>query len=204
MEEPGFWDNPDDSQKIMKELKNLEEVVKSYESLENQYEEIQILIDMGYEENDPEVIPEIQHSLEEFEKKLEDLRISTLLSDEYDKNNAILAACLGKSRIFGKESVARMDGVCLFLPGYADNSRNIQISIHRTLIRVQRVRFIRFGAEKRIPVFFGIHSDRADSQLFKGTENANRDLTAVRHQYLFKLMYHYMHIVAYLLTCPVY
>ncbi len=90
MEEPGFWDNPDDSQKIMKELKNLEDVVKSYESLENQYEEIQILIDMGYEENDPEVIPEIQHSLEEFEKKLEDLRISTLLSDEYDKNNAIL------------------------------------------------------------------------------------------------------------------
>lgn len=90
MEEPGFWDNPDASQKIMKELRNLEDVVKSYERLEKQYEEIQILIDMGYEENDPEVIPEIEESLKQFSDSLEQIRISTLLSGEYDRNNAIL------------------------------------------------------------------------------------------------------------------
>ncbi|HIS55731.1 MAG TPA: peptide chain release factor 2 [Candidatus Fimimorpha excrementavium] len=90
MEEPGFWDNPEESQKIMKELRHLEDVVKSFESLENQYEEIQILIEMGYEENDPEVLPEIEESLKNFSDHLEEMRISTLLSGEYDKNNAIL------------------------------------------------------------------------------------------------------------------
>lgn len=90
MEEPGFWDNPEESQKIMKELRNLEDVVKSYEGLEKQYEEIQILIEMGYEENDPEVLPEIEESLKQFSASLEQMRISTLLSGEYDRNNAIL------------------------------------------------------------------------------------------------------------------
>lgn len=90
MEEPGFWDNPEESQKVMKELRNLEDVVKSYEKLEKQYEEIQILIEMGYEENDPEVIPEIEESLKQFSDSLEQMRISTLLSGEYDRNNAIL------------------------------------------------------------------------------------------------------------------
>ena len=90
MEEPSFWDNPEESQKITKELKNLQDTVKAFEALENQYEEIQILIDMGYEENDPEVIPEIEEMLHQFTNKLEEMRISTLLSGEYDKNNEIL------------------------------------------------------------------------------------------------------------------
>lgn len=90
MEEPSFWDNPENSQKIMKELKNLEDTVKSYEELEEQYEEIQVLLEMGYEENDPEVIPEIKETLEAFISKLDSMTIATLLSDEYDNSNAIL------------------------------------------------------------------------------------------------------------------
>ncbi len=90
MEEPGFWDDPELSTKMMKEAKNLKDTVEGFQKLENQYEEIGLLIDMGYEENDPDVIPEIQDMLEEFERELESLRITTLLSGEYDNNNAIL------------------------------------------------------------------------------------------------------------------
>ena len=90
MEEPSFWDDPEKSQKIMKELRNLEDTVKSYEQLEEQYEEIQLLLEMGYEENDPEVIPEIKDTLEAFTSTLDQMTIATLLSDEYDSHNAIL------------------------------------------------------------------------------------------------------------------
>lgn len=90
MEEPTFWDDPDNSQKIMKELKNMQDTVKSYELLEQEYEEIQILLEMGYEENDPAVIPEIQESLNHFTETLDQMTIQTLLSDAYDHNNAIL------------------------------------------------------------------------------------------------------------------
>ena len=90
MEEPGFWDDPERSTKTVREAKNLKDTVDGYKHLEQQYEDIQVMIEMGYEENDPAMIPEIQEMLDEFVKELEDLRPKTLLSGEYDGCNAIL------------------------------------------------------------------------------------------------------------------
>ena len=90
MEAPGFWDDPDRSNLKMKELKNLKDVVEECHKLSTQYEDILTLIEMGYEENDEAMIPEIRAELDEFVSEYEELRISTLLSGEYDKNNAIL------------------------------------------------------------------------------------------------------------------
>lgn len=95
MEEPGFWDDPDNSQKAMKELKHLKDTVEKYEALETAYEDVETLIEMGYEENDESLIPEIEDALNLFIEELEELRISTLLSDEYDDNNAILTLHAG-------------------------------------------------------------------------------------------------------------
>lgn len=90
MEEPGFWEDPEKSARTMKEAKFLKDTVETYRHLEQQYEDIQLMIEMGYEENDSSLIPEIREMLEHFVKSLEDIRISTLLSDEYDHNSAIL------------------------------------------------------------------------------------------------------------------
>lgn len=90
MEEPGFWDDPDRSTKLMKEAKNLKDTVEGFQRLENQFEEIGLFIEMGYEEDDADVLPEIQQMLDEFEVTLEALRIHTLLSGEHDNSNAIL------------------------------------------------------------------------------------------------------------------
>ena len=90
MEEPGFWDNADRATKLVQEAKNLKDTVDLYRGLEQQYEDIQVMIEMGYEEEDPALIPEIQEMLDEFERNLEKLRMETLLSGEYDKYNAIL------------------------------------------------------------------------------------------------------------------
>ncbi|PST36457.1 peptide chain release factor 2 [Clostridium fessum] len=90
MEEPGFWDDPGRSTKTVREAKNLKDTVDGYKHLEQQYEDIQVMIEMGYEENDPAMIPEIQEMLDEFVKELEELRTKTLLSGEYDGCNAIL------------------------------------------------------------------------------------------------------------------
>ena len=90
MEAPGFWDDPDRSNKQMKELKNLKDTVEQYNKLSTQYEDILTLIELGYEENDQEMVQEIRGELDEFINELEALRIGTLLSGEYDKCNAIL------------------------------------------------------------------------------------------------------------------
>ena len=90
MEEPDFWNDPERSTKLMKEAKNLKDTVEGFRKLESDYEEIGLLIEMGNEENDASVIPEIEEMLKTFEEKLESLRISTLLSGQYDSANAIL------------------------------------------------------------------------------------------------------------------
>lgn len=90
MEDPGFWDNADRANKKMKELKNLKDTVSECNGLKTQYEDIETLIEMGYEADDAEMIPEIREEMDSFIEKFETLRISTLLSEEYDKCNAIL------------------------------------------------------------------------------------------------------------------
>ncbi len=95
MEEPGFWDSNEKSQGYMKELKNLKDIIELYESLQKQYEDIKVLLEMGYEENDESLVPEIEDELNSFIEAFETLRLDTLLSDEYDKDNAILTLHAG-------------------------------------------------------------------------------------------------------------
>jgi len=90
MEAPGFWDDPDRSNKLMKQLKDLKTTVEQVEKLEGQYEDIETLIQMGYEEEDPDMVTETREELDSFVEEFETLRISTLLSGEYDKCGAIL------------------------------------------------------------------------------------------------------------------
>lgn len=95
MEEPGFWDDTGKAQERMKELKSLESVVDGYDSLKNRFDDIQTLIEMGYEDEDESLIPEIEEELATFIKDFDTLRISTLLSGEYDADNAILTLHAG-------------------------------------------------------------------------------------------------------------
>ena len=95
MEAPDFWDGTEKSQNYMRELKSLKDTIEQFDKLSTQYEDIETLIQMGYEEEDPDIIPEIEENFEEFKEEFEELRVSTLLSEEYDKNNAILTLHAG-------------------------------------------------------------------------------------------------------------
>lgn len=95
MEEQGFWDSAEKSQEYVKELKNLKDIVEKYNGLKREFEDIETLLEMAYEEEDSSLIAEIQEALNGFTEDLEEMRLSTLLSDEYDKNNAILTLHAG-------------------------------------------------------------------------------------------------------------
>ena len=95
IEQPGFWDNTDISQHVMKELKSLKDAVEKADALSTAQEDIGLLIEMAYEENDASLVPEIEEELHAFETVFEDMRIQTLLSGEYDKDNAIVTLHAG-------------------------------------------------------------------------------------------------------------
>nr|WP_330392708.1 peptide chain release factor 2 [Anaerocolumna jejuensis] len=95
MEEPNFWDMAEKSSGYVKELKNLKDVVEEYNGLKRGYEDIETLLEMAYEAEDASLIPEIQSELDKFMEDLEEMRLSTLLSGEYDKDNAIVTLHAG-------------------------------------------------------------------------------------------------------------
>ncbi len=79
----------------MKELKYLQELVKKIHGLYRSFEDIQTLIEMGYEENDPQIAEEAGKDMDQFSAAFEELRIQTLLSGEYDACNAIVTIHAG-------------------------------------------------------------------------------------------------------------
>lgn len=95
MQEAGFWDDVDRSQEIMKKSKNLKDTVERFEGLESELEDIETLIQMAEEEADAELLPEIQEMLGHFSEELDALRIQTLLSGEFDRENAIVTLHAG-------------------------------------------------------------------------------------------------------------
>lgn len=90
MEAPDFWNDAESAQDKTKQLKSLKDDVETCSKLFTQFDDIRTLIEMGYEENDEELAQEARDEFEDFVQTLENIRIRTLLSGEYDKCNAIL------------------------------------------------------------------------------------------------------------------
>lgn len=88
--EPGFWDDMDHSQKILQKTANLKAKVEKYEKLDSRYEDALALIELGDEAEDESLIEEAQAELDGIRADIDRQRLETLLTGEYDKNNAIL------------------------------------------------------------------------------------------------------------------
>ena len=90
MAEPSFWENPEAASKMQKELGSLKNGMEAFSKLENLYEETLMLIDMANEDDDESVLPDVQNDMQEFMETFESMRIQTLLSGPYDRNDAIV------------------------------------------------------------------------------------------------------------------
>jgi peptide chain release factor 2 len=88
--EEGYWNDLERSQKAQKRLRSLQNKCDSYQKLENAWEDMSAICEMALEENDESMLPELKESYAKFEEEMEQLRLSTLLTGEYDANNAIL------------------------------------------------------------------------------------------------------------------
>ena len=86
----GFWNDVEKSQKVQKRLKTLKTKTENYDSLCSQWDDMFAICEMALEENDDSMLTELQEEYDEFSKELEATRLSTLLTGEYDANNAIL------------------------------------------------------------------------------------------------------------------
>ena len=86
----GFWDDLENSQKVLRESKTLERKIEKFNALNNTLEDLITLIELSIEEDDDSSVEEIKADTASFKTKLEDEKLSTLLTGEYDNANAIL------------------------------------------------------------------------------------------------------------------
>ena len=90
MVEPSFWDEPQEAQKVLQRQKALKDKLDKYKSLQENWEDLGVLLEMAMEEEDLSLVKEISQSLEKLTVELDQLKIETLLSGEYDRSSAIL------------------------------------------------------------------------------------------------------------------
>lgn len=92
---PGFWDDPDKAQKVAQELNSLKDSVAQFEQLSTAYEDLSLLWQMGMEEKDESVYPEVVEAIDTMTKDIEHLEVALMLSGEHDNSNAILTLHAG-------------------------------------------------------------------------------------------------------------
>ena len=86
----GFWNDAAAATKVQQKMKRLQDKCETYDRLVKQWDDLYTLCDMALEENDESLLPELTEDFDKFAEKLESVRLSTLLTGEYDANNAIL------------------------------------------------------------------------------------------------------------------
>lgn len=117
MEAPDFWDDAEKASADMKELKDLKSIVERADALSMAYDDIMTLIEMGNEEADESLVPEVENEFVQFQKEFEDLRITTMLTGEHDAENAILTLHAGSG---GTESCDWASMLCRMYEKWAD------------------------------------------------------------------------------------
>ncbi len=88
---PDFWNDSENSQKVTKKMRSLENKIEKYEKLRESYEDTLVLIQLAEEDGSSEAAEEIKEELERISAKVEELTLSTLLNGEYDSLNAIVS-----------------------------------------------------------------------------------------------------------------
>ena len=95
MGEPTFWDNPEEAQKINQELNDVKISVDKYKALLARFDDVQVMWELGMEDQDDSVEADVKADMEAIDKSLEELQLEVMLSGKYDANNAILTLHAG-------------------------------------------------------------------------------------------------------------
>lgn len=125
MEAPDFWDDAEKASASMKEVKDLKDIVARADSLSTAYDDIMTLIEMGNEEGDESLVPEVQEEFDNFQREFDSLRITTMLTGEHDSENAILTLHAGAG---GTESCDWASMLCRMYEKWADK-RGFEVKV---------------------------------------------------------------------------
>ncbi len=115
--DPNFWNNSENSQKIISKISSLKSKIKEYKKLKSDYDDLLTLTQMSLQENDDSSLNEIENDFKKFSKNLETMTLTTLLTGEYDSQNAILTFHAGAG---GTEAQDWVEMLCRMYTRWAE------------------------------------------------------------------------------------
>ena len=92
---PDFWDDHEASSSVLKRQRSLQNTLAGFETLKSRYEDLVTMVEIANEENDDSMVEEIFEARKRLDAEFESSRLATLLSGDYDQNNAILTIHAG-------------------------------------------------------------------------------------------------------------
>ncbi len=95
MQQSNFWNNMEQAQDITQKCKGIKDKIEWYNAITTKIEDIDTLIQLSLEEEDNSTCGEIKSEIKELKSNIDNMKIQTLLSGEYDRNNAILTLHVG-------------------------------------------------------------------------------------------------------------
>ena len=90
-EAPGFWDDPEKSQKIVVKTRQAENKIERYQKMVNAWDDLMTICEMAAEEDDDSMLDELKEGYAALASEMESCRLETLLTGKYDKNNAMMS-----------------------------------------------------------------------------------------------------------------
>ena len=89
--QPGFWDDPEASQKVVSRMGSLKEKIETFNRMYAQWEDLITLCELAIESEDESMLEELETGFAELEESISRQKLQTLLTGEYDKNNALVS-----------------------------------------------------------------------------------------------------------------
>ena len=117
---PNFWSNSEKSQKVLSEIKSLSAKIKEYKTIKENFEELEVFIEIASEQEDISSLEEIQIKFKHLKNDIENLTLTTLLNGEYDSQNAILTLHAGAG---GTESQDWAEMLCRMYIRWAEKHK---------------------------------------------------------------------------------
>lgn len=103
-----FWDDQEKAQSVLQKINNLKNKVEKYNKIYKHYEDVETLLELALETDDPELAQELKQETETLKKSLDELKLETLLSGKYDVRNAILSLHAGAGGTEAQDWVAML------------------------------------------------------------------------------------------------
>lgn len=116
---PDFWEDTEKTQVVLQKTKQLKDKVANYEGLYSRWEDLTVLVDLAIETDDESLLDEVKSDFESLKKHLEKIQLETLLSGEYDANNAIISLHAGAG---GTEAQDWVEMLLRMFTRYAEQS----------------------------------------------------------------------------------